>query len=246
MTVFPNKLKGTANELLAKNIIYTLDDCPDIDSYHMMSLYNYAMQNKFKNYLIAVNPSADTTFKDQPLSYTEWNKRLNEILLKDNVPFLDAFAKAKYCLEKVFLDVTKCGKLEYTYTKDALLTSKELQEKLTISSSTISRYVEHGLEIVPGYGHRTYPKHNVFYWSNGVWASRIQSLYQTFRLRNRTKEDIIEEVKGEIAKLEGKYEGKFETVFGQIIDPYTLDEPDDFFNWRDFLKELKELQEQNA
>lgn len=239
------EVKGTANELLAKKLIYTLADCPDTDSSHILSLYNYAMQNKFRNYLMSVNPSANTTFIEQRPIYTEWNHQLSNILLRDNVPFLEHFAKAKYLLEKVFLDLTEQGKLEYTYKKEALLTSKELQEKLTISSSTVSRYVEHGLEIVPGYGHRTYPKHNVFYWSNGVWASRIQSLHQTFRLRNRTKEDVIEEIKGEIAKFEEKYKGKFAAVFGHVVDPYTLDEPDDYFSWRDFLEELKELKEQN-
>lgn len=241
-----SKVNGNANELLAKNLIYTLADCPDIDCFQMISLYNYAMQNKFKHYLVSITFSADTTIKEQALSYTEWNQRLNDILLKDNVPFLEAFAKAKYCLEKVFLDLTAQGTLEYIYTKEALFTSKELQEKLGISSSTVSRYVEHGLEIVTGHGHKTYPKHNVFYWSNGVWASRIQSVYQTFRIRNRSKEDIIKEVKSEIRKFEEKYEGKFETVFGQVGDPYTLGEPDDFFDWRDYLKELEELQEKNS
>ncbi|AJA41409.1 hypothetical protein AXJ14_gp090 [Geobacillus virus E3] len=84
-----------------------------------------------------------------------------------------------------------------------------------------------------------FERHLEFY--NGVWASRIQVMYETYKLQNRTKEDLIREIQKEIKKFEQKYSGAFEEVFKDVKDPYELDEPDDYFNWRDAIEELKKL-----
>jgi uncharacterized membrane-anchored protein YhcB (DUF1043 family) len=81
--------------------------------------------------------------------------------------------------------------------------------------------------------------HFAFY--NGVWASRIQEMYTIYKLQNQTKEDLIKELQTEIKQFEQKYGGKFKDVFKDVTDPYELDEPDDYFDWRDALEELEEL-----
>lgn len=117
---------------------------------------------------------------------------------------------------------------------------------LKIPKATVSQYVAAGMEIVPGVGHRCYPFHNYFYWGDGVWTSRIQALYQSYRLRNRTVEDVIIEIKTEIKEFQEHYNGTFEEVFGDLEDPYMLDEPDDYFNWRDALSELRKFHERRG
>jgi hypothetical protein len=240
------KTSGVREEICMK-LVEKLNEYPDISPAELVASYAYAMQMKFFSYLITVTPSEDTIFKQKADQYSKWTDKLNSVLA-DKEATLEAnlvksFAKAKYYLDQLFFNITERGVLEYTYHKEALITSRELQEKLNVSRSTISRYVGLGMEKVPVPGQRCYPLHNVFYWSDGIWASKIQELYQYYKLRNRTKTDLIKEIKDEIKRFEEKYEGTFEDVFKDVTDPYELDEPDDYFDWRDALEELRKLDE---
>lgn len=227
---------------LSEKLIEKLEKCPDISVIELFSLYAYAVQNKFPNYIIAIKPSGNTIFVEEVV-YNDWTNSLNEIMKISNAPFVETIAKAKYYLEKIFFMHTKRGVLEYVHHEEALLTSKELQQNLNVSRATISRYVDNGMEMVPGVGHRCYPLHNVFFWSNGVWAIKIQALYQSFKTRNRTKEEVIEELQTEVEHFKTKYRGNFEDIFGPVKDPYKLDEPDDYFEWKEALEELRKLHE---
>ncbi|BDG33794.1 helix-turn-helix domain-containing protein [Parageobacillus thermoglucosidasius] len=238
-----NAKTSDVREEICMKLVEKLNEHPDISSAGLVAYYAYAMQMKFFSYLIAVTPSKDSIFKQENAQYSEWTENLNIILADKEAPLVESFAKAKYYLDQLFFNITERGVLEYTYHKKALITSRQLQEHLGVSRSTISRYVNSGMEMVSGVGHHCYPLHNVFYWSDGVWASRIQVLYQSYRLRNRTKTDLIDEIKAEIKQFEEKYGGTFEDVFKDVTDPYELDEPDDYFDWRDALEELKKFYE---
>ena len=37
--------------------------------------------------------------------------------------------------------------------------------------------------------------------------------------------------------------GQFKEVFGNVTDPYQLDDPDDYFDWKELLEDLKTLYE---
>lgn len=237
-----NDVRTTSVKGLSETLIEKLEKRPDISVIELFSLYAYAVQNKFPKYIIAIKPSENTVFVEEVV-YNDWTNLLNEIMKTSNVPLVETIAKAKYYLEKFFFIHTKFGVLEYVYHEKELLTSRELQQNLKVSRATISRYVDNGMEMVPGIGHRCYPLHNVFFWSNGIWSARIQSLYESFKIRNRTKDDVISELKAEIEHFEAKYLGDFEDTFGYVKDPYTLDEPDDYFEWQDALEELKKLHE---
>lgn len=237
-----NDVLATSVKGLSEKLIEKLEKRPDISVIELFSLYAYAVQNKFPKYIIAIKPSEDTIFAEQT-EYSEWTYSLNDIMKTSSVPFIESIAKAKYYLDKIFFMHTKRGVLEYVYYEEALLSSRELQRELNVSRATISRYVDIGMEIVQGVGHRCYPLHNVFLWSNGVWALKIQALRESFKIRNRTEDDIISELQAEIKHFETKYSGNFEDIFGHVKDPYELDEPDDYFEWRDAFEELKKLHE---
>ena len=50
-------------------------------------------------------------------------------------------------------------------------------------------------------------KHNEFYWKDGMWSSRIQALYQGFKIRNQTKDELIVEIERELDVYEKQYGG---------------------------------------
>ncbi|RTR26544.1 hypothetical protein EKG37_20955 [Robertmurraya yapensis] len=229
-------------EEFSNKLVNKLTQHPDISAVELVSNYAYAMQMKYHSYLITITPAKDTVFIQEQALYSKWTDELNNILKDTRLPLIESFAKAKYALDQMFLLITERGKLEYIYHRKALITSHQLQKLLGISKATLSRYVSTGMERITDVGHRCYPLHNFFYWQNGVWASRIQALYQHYRIRNRIKEDVIKELMDEISEFQNIYNGTFEEVFENIDDPYSLDEPDDYFDWRDALEELNKLQ----
>ncbi|WP_298473019.1 hypothetical protein [uncultured Psychrobacillus sp.] len=244
MISFKNKNATSSDfqEEFSIKLVNKLSQHPDISAVELVTNYAYAMQMKYHSYLISITPNKDTVFIQENALYSKWTEELNNVLADTKLPLIESFAKAKYALDQMFLIITEKGKLDYLYHKNALIASQHLQKLLNISKATLSRYVTVGMEKVPDVGHRCYPYHNCFYWSKGVWASRIQVLYQTYRLRNRTKEDVIQELQAEIKEFQNNYQGTFEEIFGDVRDPYELDEPDDYFDWRDALEELNKKQ----
>lgn len=236
---------GDFREKFSEELVTSLSKHPDIQTVQLVTHYVYAMQMKYHSYLIAIIPSKDTAFSQENAIYNKWTEELNKVLVDKELPFIESFAKAKYALDQMFLSITKKGILEYTYSSKALLASHQLKVELSVSKATISRYVALGMETVNGVGHHRYPLHNAFYWKDGVWASRIQALYQAYHLRNRTTEDVIKELKDEIKGFEDSYNGTFKEIFGHVKDPYELDEPDDYLNWRNALEELSKKQSES-
>jgi hypothetical protein len=212
------------------------------DGISLLSLYVFAVQSKYKSYLVGVSPSDNTIFKPQTEVDPSVTDAINNGLQTMNTS-IQNFAQVKYALDQFFYDITVQGALVYTYQKSYLISSAQLGKSLNISRATIHRYKELGMESVEGVGHNSYPKHNEFYWKDGVWSSHVQALYQSFKIRNQSKEELIAEIEHELDLYKKKYGGTFEKVFGNIKDPYQLDEPDDYFDWKDLSEDLKKLYE---
>ncbi|MGM0878100.1 MAG: hypothetical protein ACQEWV_26145 [Bacillota bacterium] len=235
---------------LPKNLgtigVYLADKIGDIsdDYVKLFLMYSTAVTTKHQRFVEGILISDDTIFKDSPEIDPEFLKKLNLTLRITESP-LNNFSKLKYFLDTFFFKITEKGVLNYNYQKDYLLKSSEIQESLNISRATLHRYTKLGLEYAAVKKHNAYPAHNIFYWKNGSWALKIQALYQAFKIRNRTGDSLIIELKEEIKELEEQYKGKFEVVFADVLsgkkDVYDLEEPDDFTNWRDLIEELKEL-----
>lgn len=216
----------------------------------LFSMVAYAIQTKHHKFVNGISPSENTIYKPD----IEENYYINKDLIKNisielrnkNTDGLTNFANLKYYLDTVFFELTLQGTLEYLYKKEYMLSSKDLCDALKISRSTLFRYKDLGLESVEGFGHKTYPCHNVYYWNNSLWSSRIQSLYQCNKIRNRTDLDIILELVAKVNYYKERYGGPFSMVFKDIIDGnmdvYDLDEPGEYYDWKDSLEELEELQ----
>ncbi|WP_068675203.1 hypothetical protein [Oceanobacillus sp. Castelsardo] len=225
------------------NISNMLKDV-NLDNVGKFSIYAYTIQMKFTRFVIGISPNEDTVFINK-----------NDIDDEEIIEFLDAsitneatvenFAVAKYYLEKLFYDNTTRGQLEFTYRNSYLLSSSELSKKMKVSRATIMRYVANGMEKVEGAGHRCYPKHDAFYWKDGVWSLRIQALQEQFKVRNRTDKILIKEISEQIEEYEKLYGGKLEEVFEDVISGetniYDLKEPDDYKDWLDLINDLDKV-----
>lgn len=58
-----------------------------------------------------------------------------------------------------------------------------------------------------------------------------------------TSEEFIAEIERELDLYQKQYGGIFHEVFGNVADPYHLDEPDDYFDWKELSEDLKRLYE---
>lgn len=214
-----------------------------------MLLFTQLTQNNYKKYVIGITMSDNTVFKNDFSSEEHENINKYRLELVKNIKdkTLEGFAYTKYYLEKLFLEVTERGFLEFYYQEDYLLTSMEMQKKLNVSRATLSRFVANGMETVQNKKHGKYPAHNAIYWKTTLWVARIQTLKTQLKIHNLTEEALKKELTEEVAELEKKYGGKFEDVFAKVLngdmDEYELDEPEDFIDWRDALEELEEMKE---
>ncbi len=208
--------------------------------------YAYITQIKFSHFVIGITPSKETFFNIDYKKNNSYSAEVKKELQKDNAK-VESFAYIKYFLEKWFFDITEKGELEFNYREGYLLRSSNLQAQLDVSRATIQRCVENGMEKVEGVGHACYPMHNVVYWNDGLWASRIQALQQQFKIRNRDELELQSEIEKQISEFESRYEGSFSKVFADVIsgdlDVYDLDEPDDYKDWRDLEKDLEIIRE---
>lgn len=235
---------GTIGAFFADKISRDISE----DYVNLFLMYSSSITTKHQRFVEGISISDDTIFKDSTKIDREFLRKLNLALRITENP-LNNFAKLKYFLDTFFFKITEKGVLKYNYQMEYLLKSSDIQKALDISRTTLHRYTKLGLEYVEVNKHNAYPAHNVFYWKNGSWALKIQTLFQSYRLRNRTNESLINGIKEEISELEEQYKGKFEIVFADVLngkkDIYDLEEPDDFTNWRDSLEELRELEDNN-
>ncbi|MBO0602518.1 hypothetical protein I2483_12695 [Sporosarcina sp. E16_3] len=220
-----------------------LKNYEDLDNVGKFSVYAYTIQMKFTRFVIGISPSEDTVFVEENVEGKEIIEQINLAISGDET--VKDFAIAKYYLEKLFFEITEKGRLIFHYRSNYLVSSSAIRSELKVSRATIMRYVENGMEKVKELGHKCYPKHNALYWKDGVWVLRIQALQEKFKLRNQCEVDLITEIEEQIKEYEKQYGGLFKKVFADIVSGevniYDLEEPDDYKDWRDLLKDLERI-----
>ena len=225
-----------------------LKNYEDLDNVGKFSVYAYTIQTKFTRFVIGISPSEDTVFVEENVEGKEIMEQINIAISGDET--VKNFAIAKYYLEKLFFEITEKGRLLFYYRSSYLVSSSAIRSEMKVSRATIMRFVENGMEKVEGVGHKCYPKHNALYWKDGVWVLRIQALQEKFKLRNQSEVDLIKEIEGQIKEYENQYGGSFEKVFADIINGelniYDLEEPDDYKDWRDLLKDIEKVREKDC
>ncbi|SDN62857.1 hypothetical protein [Alkalicoccus daliensis] len=239
--------------LAAQTAFFPEEDTRDDYRYYISKFLKhvYFAQLLYKRYVTNISPSDDVKFKTNfdEESMKTINSYLAELrkleLLSMDAPSVEDFAELKFFLEKLYFELTEYGYLEFIYQNNYLLTSQQLQERLSVSRATLSRMVANGMETADTTQHKKYPAHNAYFFQSSLGASRVLALKAQFDSRNLTKARLIEELVQEIENFEEEYGGKFENIFADIlnekIDIYDLEEPEDFKDWKDALEELKDL-----
>ncbi|MBU9721338.1 MULTISPECIES: hypothetical protein [Bacillaceae] len=227
-------------------LVTQIQENTSIDCVTKFSLSTYATQLKFNSYVVGISPTDDTVFsKNIDIEKVQYLMTYIVEYLVSNTLSVENFALTKYYLDSLYLLLTDHGALHITYQPSFLLRSSELGEQLGVSRTTIKSMVKNGMETIEQVGYSSFPKHNEFYWKDGIWASRIQSIHQQQKIRNQTKEDLIREIEQDINDFTNRYNGDFHTVFADVLsgikNKYDLAEPDDFADWKGLLEDLELL-----
>ncbi|MDQ0257501.1 hypothetical protein J2S74_004959 [Evansella vedderi] len=241
----PNSSEG--KQQIIRELVTQIQDDGSFNYVTKFTLTTYATQLKFNNFVVGISPSDDTVISKN-IDAVKAQYLLSNLIdcLVNNSLTVQSFAVTKYYLDSLYLLIFENGRLHFTYQPPYLIRSSELCEQLGVSQATIMQMVSNGMETVANVGDFCYPIHNAFYWKDGLWASRIQSLHQQLKLRNQTKEDLIKEIEKEINHFTTRYNGDFYTVFADVLSgqkaKYDLEEPDDFNDWKSLLDDLAELE----
>lgn len=241
MTIDVGKTSPAA--LILNNIDY------EKDPGFVFLMLAHATGMKYRKFVQKIIHTEDTVFKNDVRSDKEYlataSTLITELRTTDN-DHVRNLATMKYLLDSLFLRITEKGSLKYEYQRGYLHRSDRICSSLGISKSTLSRYVKLGLEVADTNTHYRYPAHVIYNWQNALEASRIQALYQAFKIRNRTTADIIKELQEENVKYEKNHGDKsFYDIYANVENPDELEEPEEYYDWKDVIEELEELKNEN-
>ncbi len=150
------------------------------------------------------------------------------------------FGKIKIDLENWYHDIG--GKeIHFEYQEDYLLTPSQASEKLKVSTVTLNKYIKQGFESVNTTSHRKIPKHAIELWKDPVYAIKMQMLAQKKKIQKQTPEERINEINQELIELQKKYKAKSISKAFSGLDLESMDDPSDYFEWRDLEEEKEEL-----
>ncbi|WP_090870256.1 hypothetical protein [Oceanobacillus limi] len=170
----------------------------------------------------------------------KWLKRLMLISL----PTTDLeFGKLKLDLEDWYYQISSQD-ISFEYRDDYLIKPKQAAELLGISNVTLNKYMKQGFEHIDTSSHNKIPKHAVDLWKDPVYCIKMQYLYQEKKRLRQTPEERLSEVYEELMQYKKKYKTPFIKKAFEGINIDALDDPSDYYEWRDLLEEEEELTNQ--
>lgn len=202
--------------------------------------YIKRIQTHFPSYLTSLTYSEKTVFSDSPLEIT-YIDDLEEQFEKSDLPLEEQFSSVKYSFDNMFLTATLKGKLIYEYSPSFLISKESVMEALHWDDDAFNKRTEKYFEKALLNNEYFYPKHVIYQWKPGVNFLRFQLIQQFFLLRDRTTEEVINDLKRAIKKFQKKYGGTFEETIKDIPHPDELDEPFDYYEWGSLEEELRNL-----
>lgn len=187
-------------------------------------------------------------------SYKLFFHQVLELLNSQNQK-MNEFRNVKFIFEKLFLETTDEGYIEYDYDMSALVSAEEAAEYLGVSRPTIYKYMDKGLEYITINNVKKIPRAALELWSDPSIAFELQWIHQQTKLRKQTLEEKLESIQKKITEYEIEYGGVFETLYGNLNDREIdeLDEALDVSEWKEYIeqknalfKELKAKRGHNA
>lgn len=170
-------------------------------------------------------------------SLSSWLDRFQELAF----PILDLeFGKLKIDFEYWYYEIG--GKeINFEYREAYLIKPSQASEKLGISTVTLNKYIKQGFECVDTTNHHKIPKHAIELWKDPVYSIKMQMLAQKKKILNQSPEERIKEINEELLEFQIKYKAKsFHEAFNGI-DVEVMDDPSEYYEWRDLEEEKEEL-----
>ncbi|RKO61746.1 helix-turn-helix domain-containing protein [Caldibacillus debilis] len=201
------------------------------------------MMSQFKDRLYGI--SADLFDLNETYIFSDENQRMllkwldRFILLNSPISDLE-FGKLKIDLESWYLQIG--GKnLRFFYREDYLLTPTEAAKALGVSRVTLNKYVKSGLEVADTNSHSKIPRHAIELWKDPIYGIKMQMLYQKKKLATQTPKERLREVQEKILDFQLKYKKPTSSEAFAGMDVDSLDDPYDYWEWRDLEKEREKL-----
>ncbi|MFC4558363.1 DNA-binding protein [Virgibacillus kekensis] len=174
------------------------------------------------------------------LALLEWLKRL--MLLSTPTSDLE-FGKLKLDLENWYYQISGQD-IDFEYRENYLIKPKQAAVLLGVSNVTLNKYMKQGFEHIDTSSHNKIPKHAVDLWKDPVYCVKMQYLYQEKKRLRQTPEERLSETYKELMQYKKKYKTpNIEEAF-EGVDIDAIDDPSDYYEWRDLLEEEEELTNQ--
>ncbi|MFG3435120.1 hypothetical protein [Lysinibacillus fusiformis] len=156
------------------------------------------------------------------------------------------FSAVKFAFEKLFLETTDCGYIDYDYDISELVSTEVAAEFLGVSKPTIYKYLDNGLEYKSVNNVKKIPRVALKLWSDPATAFEMQWIYQEKKRRTQTLEEKLDVIQARITEYEKEYGGEFEHLYGNKndIEIDGLDEAVDVFDWKGYIMQKDALLKQ--
>lgn len=153
------------------------------------------------------------------------------------------FSDVKFVFEKLFLETTDEGYIEYDYDMSELVSAEEAAEFLGVSKPTIYKYMDKGLEYIIINNVKKIPRAALELWSDSSIAFELQWIHQQNKLRKQTIEEKLEFIQSKITEYEIEFGGEFELLYGNLNDREIdgLDEAVDVYEWKEYIEKKNAL-----
>lgn len=153
------------------------------------------------------------------------------------------FRNVKFVFEKLFLETTVEGYIEYDYEMSELVSTEDAALFLGVSKPTVYKYMDKGLEYIVINNVKKVPRAALELWSDPSIAFELQWIHQQNKLRKQTIEEKLEFVQSKITEYEIEFEGEFEPLYGHLNDREIdgLDEAVDVFEWKEYIEQKNAL-----
>jgi hypothetical protein len=95
--------------------------------------------------------------------------------------------------------------------------------------------------VVDTTSHHKIPKHAIELWKDPVFGIKVQMLAQKRKLLNQSPKERVTEINAEILEFQMKYKAKSLDEVFEGVEVDAMDDPSDYFEWRDLEEEKEEL-----
>ncbi|ASK64233.1 hypothetical protein CFK37_19815 [Virgibacillus phasianinus] len=214
---------------------------------YILSQLIMIMMGTFKDRVKSVSMDARTMDYNEEYIYSEDNygallEWLKQLMIMESPISNEEFGKLKVDFEDWYYRIGGQN-IAFDYHDDYLLTTSEAAKKLNVSTVTINKYLNSGLEKMVTTSHRKIPKHAVQLWRNPEYCLKMQMNFQENKLRNQSAEERLKEVVEEILEFQLKYKvDKVEEAF-PMINEDMMGQLQDYYEWDSLEEEYRELKQ---